>query len=99
MTKLVKIASLFNNFIVSDQKKYLRTMAREVADIKSENRDLRRLLHRRQSVADFNNIVSESRNSVFEKHVSLPLKTIHDFKHFEDELLKVEVRSNLVIVI
>lgn len=71
-------------------------MARELADIKSENRDLRRLLQSRQPVAGINNNVGESRHSVFEKHVSLPLKTIDDFKHFEEELLKVEVRSTLV---
>ncbi|KAK4007038.1 hypothetical protein OUZ56_012193 [Daphnia magna] len=54
------------------KKKYLRTMAREVADIKSENRDLRRLLQSRQPVSGINNNVGESRHSVFEKHVSLP---------------------------
>lgn len=72
-------------------------MARKVADIKSENLDLRKLLQSRQRVVGFNNNVGESRHSVFEKHVALPLKIMDDFKHFEEELLKVEVRSNLVI--
>ncbi|KAI9554864.1 hypothetical protein GHT06_020141 [Daphnia sinensis] len=71
-------------------------MAREVPDIKSENRDLRILLQRRQPIAGINNNnVGESRHPGFEKHVSLPLKTIDEFKHFEEELLKVEVSSNL----
>jgi hypothetical protein len=72
-------------------------MAREVADIKSENRDLRRLLQSRQpAIAGINSNVGESRHPVFQKHVTLPLKTIDDFKHCEEELLKVEVKSNLV---
>jgi hypothetical protein len=42
-------------------------MAREVVDIKSENRDLKRLLQSRQPVAGFNHNIGESRHSVFEK--------------------------------
>jgi hypothetical protein len=70
-------------------------MAREVVDIKSENCDLKRLLQSRQPVAGFNNNVGESRHSVFEKNVFLPLKSKDYFTHFEEDL-KVEVRSNLV---
>jgi len=71
-------------------------MAREVADIKAENRELRRLLQSQKPIANNNNNVEESRHPVFRKHVSLPLKTIDDFKHFEEELLKDEVRNNVV---
>jgi hypothetical protein len=61
-------------------------MAREVVDIKSENRDLKRLLQSRQPGAGFNNNVGESRHSVFEKkNVSFPLKSKDNFTHFEED--------------
>ena len=33
---------------------------------------------------------------VFNKHVALPLRSIEDFKYFEKELLKEDVKSDMV---
>ncbi|KZS19915.1 Uncharacterized protein APZ42_013531 [Daphnia magna] len=75
----------------SNQNCYLRVMAREIADIKAEQRDLRRLWLSKQSSGSIDRNNGEYRHPVFQKHVSLPLKTKEDFHHFEEELLKPDV--------
>jgi hypothetical protein len=37
-----------------------------------------------------------NQNPVFNKHVALPLRSIENFKYFEEELLKEDVKLNLV---
>ena len=72
-------------------------MAREVADVKAEQRELRVLLGRRKYSAEIDGGgVAENRHPVFEKYIALPLKSIDDFKYFEEELLKPDVKANLV---
>ncbi|KAK4030773.1 hypothetical protein OUZ56_024112 [Daphnia magna] len=68
-----------------DQNHYLRVMARELADIKAEQGDWRRLLFSNQSLGGIEENNGESRHPAFQKHVSLPLKMKADFKHFEEE--------------
>ncbi|KZS05318.1 Uncharacterized protein APZ42_031533, partial [Daphnia magna] len=69
----------------ANQNHYLRVMARELADIKAEQGDWRRLLFSNQSLGGIEENNGESRHPAFQKHVSLPLKTKADFKHFEEE--------------
>ncbi|EFX73863.1 hypothetical protein DAPPUDRAFT_324855 [Daphnia pulex] len=52
------------------QNRYLRVMARELAEVKADVKDLRRLL--------------------------LSRKSLEDFKYFEEELLKEDVKLNLI---
>ncbi|XP_045027114.1 uncharacterized protein LOC123470636 [Daphnia magna] len=59
--------------MLKNQNRYLRVMAREVAEVKSEQKELRKLLLRR--------------------------KSLEDFKYFEEELLKEDVRKNLVYML
>lgn len=71
-------------------------MAREVAEVKSEQKELRKLLLRRTSMAEVNNNTEDIGLPAFQKHVALPLQSVEDFKYFEEELLKEDVRKNLV---
>ncbi len=77
-----------------DQNRYLRVMAREQAEVKADVKDLRRLLLSRKSAGSGPTEVNS--HPVFNKHVALPLRSIEDFKYFEEELLKEDVKSNLV---
>ncbi|KZS05090.1 Uncharacterized protein APZ42_031802 [Daphnia magna] len=79
-----------------DQNRYLRVMVRELADIEAKQRDLRRLLLRKQSLGSIQPNNGEYRHPVFQKHVSLPLKAKYDFQHFEEKLLKHDVQNNLL---
>ncbi|KZS03762.1 Uncharacterized protein APZ42_033433 [Daphnia magna] len=69
----------------ANQNRYLRVMARELADIKAEQQHLRRLLLSKQSLGSIEPNNGEYRHHVFQKHASLPLKTKEDFQHFEEE--------------
>ncbi|KAK4027321.1 hypothetical protein OUZ56_016331 [Daphnia magna] len=69
----------------ANQNRYLRVMARELADIKAEQQHLRRLLLSKQSLGSIEPNNGEYRHHMFQKHASLPLKTKEDFQHFEEE--------------
>ncbi|KAK4003966.1 hypothetical protein OUZ56_005711 [Daphnia magna] len=80
-----------------DQNRYLRVMARELSDIRAEQRDLRRLIiAKKQSVGSVEQNIEGNLHPVFQRHASLPLNTKQDFQHFEEELLQPEVKNNLV---
>jgi hypothetical protein len=70
-------------------------MAREQAEVKADVKDLRRLLLSRKSAAS-SGPTEVNPHPVFNKHVALPLRSIEDFKYFEEELLKEDVKLNLV---
>ncbi len=72
-----------------------RLMAREQAEVKADVKDLRRLLLSRKSAAS-SGPTEVNPHPVFNKHVALPLRSIEDFKYFEEELLKEDVKLNLV---
>ncbi len=69
-------------------------MARELSDIRAEQRDLHRLIAKKQSGSAEQNSEGNC-HPVFQRHVSLPLNTKEDFLHFEEELLQPEVKNNL----
>ncbi|KAK4045657.1 hypothetical protein OUZ56_033432 [Daphnia magna] len=85
--------------MLKNQNRYLRVMAREVAEVKSEQKELRKLLLRRTSMAEVNNNTEDIGLPAFQKHVALPLQSVEDFKYFEEELLKEDVRKNLVYML
>ncbi|KAK4007366.1 hypothetical protein OUZ56_012526 [Daphnia magna] len=78
----------------SNQNRYLRVMAREKADIKAEQRDLRRLLLSKQSSGSIDPNNGDYRHPVFQKHVEM-LRSFFE-KNVEHTVRRIwrEVMSN-----
>jgi hypothetical protein len=86
----------FVDIFITEKNQYLRVMARELPDIRAEQRYLRWLIIAKKQSEVRNNNSEGNRHLVFQRHVSLPLNTKEDFLHFEEGLLQPEVNNNLV---
>ena len=86
-------------------KRYVRTTAGYVMDVKLEQRDQRKMLtdlkeQERLSISpNSSNEIGPSgkkQHSVFNKHLTMPLRKVEDYKLFEKQLDTPEIRNNLV---
>ena len=75
----------------------MRFIARNMEQLRYEIQDQRRMLQRSSTGAyhEGNASFTEQRHPVFEKEF-IPLKTVEEFKAFEVELSKSEVRKQFV---
>lgn len=69
-------------------------MAREVAEVKGAQQELPRLLLSRKSVSAVSYNTEEIRHPVFQKQLAFSLKSVKDFNHSKEELLKNDVKIN-----
>ena len=84
-------------YYILDIRRYVRSVAVNVEDVKLGQRDQRKLLisGRQNKVA-----ISDQRHPVFEQDLSMPLTTVEDFHSFEEKLgSEPEIRLNLVTCI
>ncbi|KAK4013066.1 hypothetical protein OUZ56_025306 [Daphnia magna] len=96
----------------ANQNRYLRVITKDLADIKAEQRDLWRLLLSKQSLGNIESnknglplktkccgLSAGERLRPTAKGTDGPLLQKGDFQHFEEVLLKPDIRNNLVEIL